>query len=495
MNTTLHNIIVLLTSITISASTFAQVTTDLALDEAIVALFDQAKYKDSNGAIVADLDSDDVERVRKALRQATGAEVTAESARQEAQRLGNHARRAGADWRSKIGVGTWDYAGTGEVGVYAETAGKNQILKTNPDHTFRYSSADSVTGSPAMSTDGRLIDANGRVVNYVQFKACINPTTTYQGVLGDFVTFDASRRSGAPAPIEGRIPDDQFDVLVRRGKIDVEGRLTAAGRADVDIEAQKLALTSGRNGDRAREYLKNKVSPLKEEVRFNKIGNTYKQLEDGYKSLAKASAKLGKSVKVNTSAQASSTKQRGFYHPERPSVGTGIARGAGVGFGSLQVVDGIGTIMQAQGENEADDAVVRRQVVGATQTAGGLALVISCAPKLGRLSRGAGVLAIPLLAASELAVYYQYSSGDMSFSQYRLHCFESGGGIVGGIVGAAAGGALAGAATGSIVPVFGTAVGAGVGVIGGAIVGGVVGSMAGAELGHGVAIAIYGDPQ
>ena len=490
MNTTLHNIIVLLTSITISASAFAQKTTDLTLDETIVALFDQAKYKDSNGAIVADLDSDDVQRIREALRQATGAEVTAESARQEAERLGNHARRAGAGWRSKIGVGRMDYAGTGEVGVYAETTGKNKILETNPGHSFRYSSADSVTGSPAMSSDGRLIDAKGRVVSYVQFKACMNPTTTYQGVLRDFVTFDASRRSGAPAPIEGRIPDDQFDVLVRRGKIDVEGRLTAAGRADVDIEAQKLALTSGRNGDRAREYLKNKVSPLKEEVRFNKIGNTYNQLEDGYKSLAKASVKLGKSVKVNTSAQASSKNQKGILPLENTSVGTRFARSAGIGFGTLQIVDGIGTIMQAQGENESDDAVLRRRVVGGTQTAGGLALVISCVPKLGSLSRGAGVVAIPLLVLSELTVYYQYSSGDMSFSQYRLHCFETCGGVIGGIGGAWAGGA-AGAAIGSFIPGVGTVVGG----IGGTIAGGFFGGMAGAELSHGMAIAIYGNPE
>lgn len=535
MHTLIQSIIVLITATTISATAFAQSIADVSIDDAIVALFDQPKYKDSRSAVVSDLDQDDVQKLQHLLRQATGTDVTAEATQQEAQRLGSHARRAGANWKSKIGIGTSDYAGNGAVGVYAETAGKTQILLEHPEHTFRYSSADPATGSPAMSSDGRLIDAQGRVVKYVQFKASNNPITTYQSVLGDFISFDESRQSGAPAPIEGRIPDDQFDELVRRGKIDQEGRLTERGRADLDLESKKLALTKGPKGDRARNYLKRDATALKDEVRFAKIGQTYEQLDNGQKRLAKASAKIRRNAKANAPkrvptppsgprmpsgasaskiANTSSSTSAGknavvVIHPPpaqpsprtspppfprapRPSPpGTGFTRGAGMGLGALQVLQGFTTLTQDAVGDETTGALVRRQIVGGTQVASGSALTLASAQSLTRSTRVAAVVAVPLLLVSEAAIYCQYSAGDMSWSQYRLHCFESGGGLAGGFAGAWAGGAAGGVIGTAICPGPGTLVGGTVGMITGGIAGGFVG----ASLTREAAIALYGQPE
>lgn len=487
-------LIVLTASLGLTVLASAQVAALSAPDDALIDLLAQAKYQDSHGHFVTDLDDADVRKLQSLMQEASGRnDVTLEMAQAEAGRSARHARRAGDGWKNKIGFRVWDHAGLGEVGVYSETVGAEQLRKENPGSSFRYSSQNASTGTAGMSTDGHLTDSSGRIVKFVQFKVFQNPMTSYRGALGDFVTFAESRRSGAQARLECRIPNDQFDELVRRGKISADGRLTTAGLADLDLEAEKLALKQGSNGARARAYLANDSSQAKMEARFAKIGQTYEQLSDGQIAMKRQWQQMQKTMRAPLAGKPAQSQAR-LTAP----VGTGttiVTTSAAAGLGVFQMVQGYSVLTAHQGESETADAMGRRQLYGATLVAGGGALMAmplsefaATSPALGKVARAAGWVALPLLAASEAVVYYQYSSGDMSWHHYRAHLFESGGALVGGIAGAQIGAAI-GATIGSVVPVVGTTAGAIVGGVGG----GIAGAFLGGHLSREVAIAIYGN--
>ena len=469
-------------------------------NEAIQDLFDQDKYKDSRGNIVSDLDDGDVERLRKTMEKALGRPVSLEEARVEAQRLGRHVRRGGAGWKSKVGLGAWDHAGHGEVGVYAESIAKEQLLKENPGSKVVYSSPNSQTGAPAQSSDMRVVHADGRVKHYNQVKATNNAITNFQQGLQDMVAFSESRANGAPAPIKVLIPDDHFDDLLKRGKINPDGSLTELGKQDMDLEAKKLALNSGDNGARAKDYDKNATPKYKAEVKFAKIGKTYPELEAGAALVKAQYAKQKQELAARNKAAPANGQQKGTRKvsvaSRRSAASPGavrIVQGAGAGFGALQIYGGLGVLMDPGPDGESDAAMARRMVVGGSHVAAGTALMATALPAISNLSsvakfsRGAGVVAIPLIAVAELAVFSQYYAGDISWPQYRRHLFEASGGLGGGALGAW-GGAAAGAAIGSAVPGIGTAVGA----VGGMVIGGVAGAFAGAALTTAGHDAIYG---
>jgi hypothetical protein len=334
---------------------------------------------------------------------------------------------------------------TGRHGDFAEL----DFVRRNPG-TASWSNAGSQT------TDFTFRGPNGEVTGYGQIKCRSTANKSAHDVVENFVKFQSSDWPGkSSSEFTGLIPRDQFDMLVKSGVLDSEGKMNQQAlqqrmaQIDRTVEADGYGPLNRKRLNAGRAALRGSPTGL-QRLRFKPLEQTY----DEYRKMSDdhdAATARRQQTKTSKSLLRTPARSLPLHASTRKSsavigVFTGLLGLRDMQFSRNASRATLGVLDAATGiAAESANLYDGRQKRALNRIAKNLpkALRQRLIPKVGsvrQFARGAGRVAAVVLVACAVWEICDYTSGATSTREFQSNMA----GLVGGIASGAAAGAAAG---------------------------------------------------
>lgn len=350
---------------------------------------------------------------------------------------------------------------TGLHGHFAEI----DYVKSNPDYV-NFSSDGSAT------TDVTQRNRKGKVAKYCQVKCRSTAAASLEGIVENWLKFHAKDRGGS-AEFVGVVPKDQFEALVKEGKVAPDGTVRDTEMLS-EIEGKvKDRVDKGKYGATNQKLLQDGLAAKRSHpLKIAPLPKTYAEYTTDAATHQNNSTKSGSPLTQPAPTAKSSVAVAGYGGAAALAL-LSLSQSRDLKTAFLASAESMISILEQSKDFSGQQKYqVQRAMRALPKWLKPSMPKVSTIRSVGRWAARAGaVVAVAFLAVD----VYRYANGTMSTRDFASSSSQLAAGVAGGWLGAETGLAV-GASIGSIFPGAGTVIGGAIG----AVVGGVIGSFGGA---------------